>query len=309
MNISFFGTPEFAVPVLKKLINSKHKIILVVTQPDKPVGRKQILTPPPVKQIAEQYNLKILQPEKVSASTFINEYKKYKIDLGVVVAFGQIIPDEVIYHPEFHTINIHASLLPKYRGASPINWAIINGDKETGITYQFIEKKLDAGDIIYQEKIKIEKEDTSITLSNKLSVLAADTVLKVLDMVESNNYTRIKQNEYEASYVKILKKEDGKLDFNLSAENLINKIKGLLPWPCAYCFLDGKILKIFKAELFQTNTGKPGEIIDIIKGKGFIVKASVDAILVLEVQPQDGKKMDAYSFAIGQKEFKNKILN
>ncbi len=308
MNISFFGTPEFAVPVLKKLIDSKHKIIFVVTQPDKPVGRKQILTPPPVKQIAEQYKLKILQPEKVSSPDFINEYIKYEIDLSVVVAFGQILPDKIIYHPRYHTINIHASLLPKYRGASPINWAIINGEKETGITYQFIEKKLDAGDIIYQEKIKIESDDTSITLSNKLSSLAANTILKVLDMIENKSYNRIKQNEKEASYVKILKKEDGKLDFNLPAEKLINKIKGLLPWPCAHCFLDGKMLKIFKSEILQVNTGKPGEILDIIKGKGFIVKAGINAILVLEVQPQDGKKMDAYSFAIGQKELKGKIL-
>lgn len=308
MNISFFGTPDFAVPVLKKIIDSKHKIILVVTQPDKPVGRKQVLTPPPVKKLAMQHNLKIYQPEKISSPDFISEYKRYNIDIGIVVAFGQIIPDEIIYHPAFHTINIHASLLPKYRGASPINWAIINGDKETGITYQFIEKKLDAGDIIYQEKIKIEDTDDAITLFNKLSCLSAETVLKVLDLIETKQYQRIKQDETKASYVKVLKKEDGKINFYDDAEKIRNKIRGLLPWPIAYCFFENKLLKIFKAEVVRVNSGIPGQIIDIVKGKGFIIKTGVDAILVLEVQPESGKRMDAFSFAIGQKDFKGKIL-
>lgn len=308
MKIAFWGTPDFAVPILKKLINSKHEILFVVTQPDKPVGRKQILTPPPVKLLALENNLKIFQPEKVSTSGFLSEYKKYEIDLNLIVAFGQILPDEIIYHPKYHSINIHASLLPKYRGASPINWAIINGDSETGITYQFIEKKLDAGDIIYQEKIKIENSDTSITLSEKLSQLSSETVLKVLDMIETQNYKRIKQDEANATYVKILKKEDGKLNFNEPAINIFNKIRGLLPWPVAYCVFNEKLLKIFKAEIINLNSGKPGEIIDIIKGKGFVVKAGIDALLIYEVQLESGKRMDAFSFAIGQKNFKGKFL-
>jgi methionyl-tRNA formyltransferase len=308
MKIAFWGTPVFAVPILKKLINSKHEILFVVTQPDKPVGRKQTLTPPPIKLIALENNIKFFQPEKVASPEFISEYKKYEIDLNLIVAFGQILPDEIIYHPKHHSINIHASLLPKYRGASPINWAIINGDSETGITYQFIEKKLDAGDIIYQEKIKIESSDNSITLSEKLSQLSSETVLKVLDMIETKNYTRIKQDETKATYVKILKKEDGKLNFKEPAINIFNKIRGLLPWPVAYCTFDGKFLKIFKAEVINSNTGEPGEIIDIIKGKGFVVKAGNDALLICEVQPESGKKMDAFSFAIGQKNFKGKFL-
>lgn len=308
MKIAFWGTPDFAVPILKKLINSKHEILFVVTQPDKPVGRKQILTPPPVKSLALENNLKIFQPEKVSTSDFLSEYKKYEIDLNLIVAFGQILPDEIIYHPKYHSINIHASLLPKYRGASPINWAIINGDSETGITYQFIEKKLDAGDIIYQEKIKIESSDTSITLSEKLSQLSSETVLKVIDMIETQNYKRIKQDEANATYVKILKKEDGKLNFNEPAINIFNKIRGLLPWPVAYCVFNEKLLKIFKAEIINLNSGKPGEIIDIIKGKGFVVKAGIDALLIYEVQLESGKRMDAFSFAIGQKNFKGKFL-
>ncbi len=309
MNIAFFGTPEFAVPVLRKIINSKHKIVLVVTQPDKPVGRKQILTPSPVKQISLQNNLNILQPEKVSDKFFLEEYKKFPVDLNLIVAFGQILPEELIYFPKYHSINIHASLLPKYRGASPINWAIINGDKETGITYQFIEKKLDSGDIIYQEKIIIDDNDDSMSLYKKLSDLSAETVIKILDMIENRNFNRIKQDESKASYVKTLTKEDGKIDFNHDAEKLRNKIRGLLPWPVAFCNFEGKILKIFKAEKINYNSGKPGEIMEIVKGKGFIVKTGLDALLILEVQPESGKKMDAYSFAIGQKDFTGKFFD
>ncbi|MCX8092745.1 MAG: methionyl-tRNA formyltransferase, partial [Candidatus Goldbacteria bacterium] len=220
MKIAFFGTPDFAVPVFETIVKSNHQIVLTVTQPDKPVGRKQILTPPPVKQIAIKYDIPVLQPEKAKDASFLEKYKKYNPDLNLIVSFGQILPEELIYFPKFHSINIHASILPKYRGASPINWAIINGDEKTGITYQFIEKKLDAGDIIYIEEIPIEKQDTSITLYEKLSKLSADTVLKVLEMVENNSYKREKQDESKATYVKILKKEDGKIDFNKPAINI-----------------------------------------------------------------------------------------
>lgn len=311
MKIIFFGTPDFAIPVLETVYNSKHQIILVVTQPDKPIGRKQILTPPPVKQIALKYNIPILQPKKLNDDDFLIKYKQYNPDLNLIVSFGQILPEEVIYFPKFHSINIHASILPKYRGASPINWAIINGDEKTGITYQFIEKKLDAGDIIYTEEIPIENNDTSITLSKKLSQLSANTVLKVLDMIENNSYKRQKQDESKATYVKILKKEDGKIDFNKSAIYIYNQIRGLLPWPCAYCFLDGKILKIFSGEpIIKTyeNKNDPGKIVEIIKNSGFVVTCKDSYLLIKELQMESGKKMSAYSFAIGHKNLIGKIL-
>jgi methionyl-tRNA formyltransferase len=311
MKIVFFGTPDFAVPVLETIYNSNHQIILVVTQPDKPAGRKQILTPPPVKQIALKYNIPVLQPEKLKDNDFLIKYKQYNPDLNLIVSFGQILPDEVIYFPKFHSVNIHASILPKYRGASPINWAIINGDEKTGITYQFIEKKLDAGDIILTEEIPIENNDTSITLYKKLSQLSANTVLKVFDMIENNSYKRHKQDESKATYVKILKKEDGKIDFNKSAICIYNQIRGLLPWPCAYCLLDGKILKFFSSEPIMKNYVdkiEPGKIVEIIKNSGFVVTCKDSFLLIKELQMEGGKKMPAYNFAIGHKNLIGKIL-
>ncbi|HPD18043.1 MAG TPA: methionyl-tRNA formyltransferase [Candidatus Goldiibacteriota bacterium] len=315
MKIAFFGTSDFSVPVLKSVFNSGHKIVVVITQPDKPAGRKQIITPTPVKKIATENNLPVLQPEKVSDKIFIDEYKKYAPDLNLIVSFGQILPDELIYFPKFHSINVHASLLPKYRGASPINHAIINGDKKTGITYQFIEKKLDAGDIIYAVEIPIEKQDTSITLYKKLSELAAATVLKVLNMIETQSYKRIKQDESMTTYVKTLKKEDGKINFNDSSVNIFNKIRGLLPWPCAYCFYDDKMLKIFLSELVEEKFNAafvtapvPGQIVKIVKNSGFIVACKNSFLLIKEVQIEGGKKMSAYDFAIGHKDIVDKIL-
>lgn len=311
MKIAFFGTPDFAVPVLETIYSSKHKIIVVITQPDKPVGRKQIKTPPPVKKFSLKNNLPILQPEKLKDETFLKKYKTFNPDLNLIVSFGQILPEELIYFPKYHSLNIHASLLPKYRGASPINWAIINGDKKTGITFQFIEKKLDAGDIIYTEEIPIEKQDTSITLCKKLSKLSADTVLNVLDMIESQKYTRIKQDENKATYVKILKKEDGKIDFNNSSENIRNKIRGLLPWPCAYCFLDDKMLKIFSAEPVRknfNNSFENGQIVEVIKNSGFIVACLNSFLIIKEVQLEGGRRMASYDFAIGHKNIVGKIL-
>ena len=311
MKIAFFGTPDFAVPVLENIYKSNHQIILVVTQPDKPVGRKQILTPTPVKQIAVKYNIPVLQPEKIKNIDFLEEYKKFNPDLNLIVSFGQILPDELIYFPEYHSINIHASLLPKYRGASPINWAIINGDNKTGITYQFIEKKLDAGDIIYTEEIPIEKQDTSITLYEKLSKLSAETILKVLEMIENNKFIRQKQDESKATYVKTLKKEDGKIDFNNSAIYIFNKIRGLLPWPCAYSYLDNKTLKFFSSEPIEKNFNNsfiPGQIIEIIKNSGFVIACKDSFLLIKEVQLEGGKKMPAYDFSIGHKKLIGKIL-
>ncbi|HRU38476.1 MAG TPA: methionyl-tRNA formyltransferase, partial [Candidatus Goldiibacteriota bacterium] len=235
---------------------------------------------------------------------------KYPLDLNIIVAFGQILPESVIYHPKHHSVNIHASLLPKYRGASPINWAIINGDKHTGITYQFITRKLDAGDIIRADRIRIREDDTSITLHNRLSKLAAENLPSVVRSIEENKFTRTPQEESEATYVTLLKKEDGKIEFSQPAEKIINRVRGLLPWPVAYCKLDGKTLKIFsaiKSDAFPS--GRPGTILDIVKGNGFIVECYGSCILVKEVQYEGSKRMGAYEFSLGHKGLKGKILN
>ncbi|HDT15655.1 MAG TPA: methionyl-tRNA formyltransferase, partial [Firmicutes bacterium] len=248
MKIAFFGTPEIAAAVFETLIDSEYSVMLAVTQPDKPAGRKHILTPSPVKKLAEKNAIPLLQPGKCTDRNFLNEYKSFDIDINLIIAYGRILPDELIYHPKYDSVNIHASLLPKYRGASPINHAIINGDKETGVTYQFIEKKLDAGDIIHREKISISDNDDAVSLYEKLKELSRKSVLKVLSMLQTGSYTRKKQDETAASYVSILKKEDGRLDFNLPAETIKNRIRGLLPWPCAFCAFQGHTLKILNAQ-------------------------------------------------------------
>jgi methionyl-tRNA formyltransferase len=309
MKLAFFGTPEFAVPCLDTLIHSGHEIKAVITQPDRPAGRKHEVLPTPIKLLAQKHSLLVMQPEKVKSREFLEEYKKFDLDLNVIIAFGQILPDELIYHPEYHSINIHASLLPRYRGASPINWAIINGDTHTGITYQFIEQKLDAGDIIHAEKIRIKETDTSITIHDRLSKLSAGTVLKIIESIENKTFTRTKQDETQATYVTLLKKGDGKIDFNLPAEKIINKIRGLLPWPTAFCTLEDKTLKILSAGPADcVPSGATGMISGIIKNQGFIVEAYGSCMLVKEVQYEGGKRMGAYQFSLGHKDLKGKIL-
>lgn len=310
MKIAFFGTPEFAVPVFEKLVSSGHTISVAVTQPDRPVGRKQEITPTPVKIAAQKHNIPVLQPEKARDPGFLAEYKKYPSDINIIIAFGQILPDDLIYHPHHHSVNIHASLLPKYRGASPINWAIINGDGQTGVTYQFITKDLDAGDIIYQEKMKIEETDDSMTLYAKLSKLSAESVLKVIEMINAGTVKRVPQDHSKATVVKTLKKEEGKIDFNRPARDIFNQCRGLLPWPVSYCTLDGKSLKIYKCEpVHLSSKSAPGEIIEVVKGKGFMVKtAGETCLLVKEVQAEGSKRMDAWAFANGVHGLKGKVL-
>jgi|ERR1035437_638065 methionyl-tRNA formyltransferase len=306
MKIAFFGTPDFAVPVLESLINSHHEVILAVSQPDRPKGRDMQIDQTPVKKIALKSGITVLQPVKCTDPAFISEYKKLTPDINIIVAFGQILPDEIIYHPKFASVNIHASLLPKYRGASPINWAVINGDKETGITYQFIEKRLDAGDIINVERIAIEESDDAVSMFLKLSELSGDTVVKVVNMIAAGKTQRIKQDESKATTVKTLKKEEGRLDFNLPAKSIVNKIRGLVPWPCAYCSLKGRSLKILSASTGQCPPGSessaPGTITGFAKGLGFYIKAADTCVIAKTVQPDSGKKMSGTDFANGQKD-------
>jgi methionyl-tRNA formyltransferase len=310
MRIAFFGTPDFAVPVLKAVHEAGHEIVLVVTQPDKPSGRKQEVLPTPVKKLALELGLTVVQPERVRDPLFLSGYRTNSIDLNLVVAFGQIMPDELIYHPLRHSINIHASLLPKYRGAAPINAAIVNGETETGVTYQFIECKLDCGDIIYSEKTTIDDADDAVTLYARLSSMAAGSVNRVLEMLESGKYTRLKQNDAEATYIKTMKKEDGRIDFKVTSRELFNKIRGLVPWPAAFCGFNGSTLKILRSEMCDCPETKalPGTIIETAKGKGFKVGTADGCLLITEVQPEGKKKMSAWDFTLGHKDITGKVL-
>ncbi|HDQ26571.1 MAG TPA: methionyl-tRNA formyltransferase [bacterium] len=308
MRIAFFGTPSFAVPVLNSILQSGHDTVIAVTRPDRPSGRKMEIKPCPVKEAALLNSIPVLQPESVKEQSFMDKYREYGAELNVITAFGQIIPDELIYMPKYDSINIHASLLPKYRGASPINHAIMNGDNETGISFQFIEKRLDAGDIIHSASIPISAEDTSITLYEKLSSLAAEHTPRVLELISSGRAQRIKQDESKASTVKTLKKEDGRINFSMSAEKIHNMARGLLPWPCAYCTLDSKMLKIMKSSLSDSTAGSPGEVTASGKNTGFIVRASDKSVVFREVQYEGGKKMNAYDFFLGRRGLLGKIL-
>ncbi|MCE5299468.1 MAG: methionyl-tRNA formyltransferase [Spirochaetia bacterium] len=312
MNIAFFGTPSIAVPVLKTLIGSRHRVSLVVSRPDRPKGRSMEMEPTPVKKCALEASIPVLQPERVKEPSFMAEYKNYPVDLNLIMAFGQIIPDELIYAPKYAGVNIHASLLPKYRGAAPINAAIINGDSETGITYQFIEKRLDAGDILHQERIKIDESDDAVTLFDKIGALSAASVLKVLDMIESGNFTRVKQDETNATTVKILSKESGKIDFNKPAVTIARLVRGLVPWPTAWCMMEGKSLKILKASAVPAPDGsenlQPGAVAGLVKGEGFLIKTSDGCLLARMVQPESGKKMGGADFANGHKGLEGIIL-
>jgi methionyl-tRNA formyltransferase len=309
MNIVFFGTPEFAVPALKAAAAAGHNILFAVSQPDRPSGRKLEILPTPVKKSALELSIPVLQPEKVKSPEFMEQYLKTKPDLNLIAAFGQILPDEIIYHPKFHSINIHASLLPRWRGAAPINAAIMAGDKETGVSYQFIDKRLDCGDIMHMDRYEIQDDDDSITLYSKLSALAGSSVPQVLDMLESGKYERVKQDESLATLVKTLKKEDGKIDFNKSNRDIFNMVRGLLPWPVSYCMLDGKTLKIFSAKCIDVaEVHPPGTVYGIEKKSGFLVAAGKGGLLIKEVQAEGKKRMSAPDFIAGHQDIVGKVL-
>lgn len=307
LNIVFMGTPDFSVPVLKGLIEN-YNVIGVVTQPDKEVGRNKEVVFSPIKKVAIDNNIKVLQPEKVR-----NEYDeilKLKPDIVVTCAYGQIIPKEILEFPKLGCINVHASLLPKYRGGAPIHRAILNGDRETGITIMYMAEGMDDGDIISQEKIPIGKEDNLGDLHDELSVLGRDLLLKTLPSILNGTNKRIKQNENEVTFAKIIKKEDEIIDFNDSSENVHNKIRGLSPYPGAYSILDSKRFKVFSSRIEESHiNAKPGTIIDISKD-GIIVKTKDSAIKILELQIEGKKKMTSkeYLNGINKEEILNKVF-
>ncbi len=309
MRIAFFGTPSFSVPILKSAAASGCDVVLAVSRPDRPVGRKQELLPVPVKAEALRLGIPVLQPEKVRSADFLEQYKTFKPDINIVAAFGQIMPDELLYFPKHHSINIHASLLPKYRGASPINRAIISGDPVTGISYQMMEARLDAGDVIFSSEIPITDSDTSETLFSSLSALAAQTLPQVLDLIKSGKAVKARQDETLATYAGLLKKEDGLIDFDAPSRCVFNLIRGLLPWPCAYTYLDGQKVKIFSSEPLETSTGAaPGTVTGCVKNTGFTVECRGSSLLVKEAAPEGGKRMPAWNFFIGRKDLQGKTL-
>lgn len=297
MKIIFMGTPDFAAASLEALIASRHEIQAVVTQPDKPKGRKGELTPSPVKVIAEREGIKVYQPLKVRDEDFVDTLRAYNPDVMVVVAFGQIIPLSILQMPKYGCVNIHGSLLPKYRGAAPIQWAVLDGEKETGITTILMDEGIDTGDILLKKTIQIDTDETSGSLFDKLMALGAETILETLDELEKGNLTPTKQGESPTAYAKMLTKAMGLIDFTRSAKELDCFVRGMNPWPSAYTLLAGKTLKLWKVRAVEGG-GKTGSVIEIGK-ESFTVACGEGAIEVIEVQLEGKKRMSAGDFLKG----------
>lgn len=299
MKVLFMGTPDFAVSTLKSIIEAGHDIIGVVTQPDKVRGRGSKKSYPAVKKTALEYNIKVYQPDKVRNDEFIQLVRDLQPDVIVVAAFGQILPKELLNIPPYGCINVHASLLPKYRGAAPIQAAIINGEEETGITIMYMDVKLDTGDMILQESIPISKEDTGGSLHDKLALLGGDLLVKALDKLKDGSAKRIHQDDLQATYVKMMDKEMGNIDFSQPADTIERKIRGLNPWPSAYTKYEGKNLKLWRAEVVECSCdARPGEVIDCDK-ESFTVMTGKDALLIKELQLECKKRMPCDAFLRG----------
>ena len=297
MKILFMGSPGFAVPSLNILLENNYDIVSVVTVPDKKKGRGQVVSVSEVKQFALENNLKVLQPENLKSENFVNEIKSLNPDLIIVVAF-RILPKEVFNIPKFGTFNLHASLLPKFRGAAPINWALIRGKTETGVTTFFLKEKVDTGDIILQEKIIIEPYDNAGTLHDKLSDLGAETVLKTVRLIEKGNMTLSVQDGNLASPAPKIFKENCLINWDQNSNIIHNFIRGLSPYPAAFSYLDNKIVKIYKTELSDVRSyHKPGKI--IIENKKMFVAAKDNNLEILELQFEGKKRIRSIDFING----------
>ena len=299
--IIFMGTPQFAVPTLRTLIHEEYKILSVVTQPDRPKGRGRKLTPSPVKILAQENNINILQPERLNDS-FLNLLLPLKPDLLIVVAFGQIIPGKVLSSAKGGGINIHASLLPKYRGSAPIQWAIINNEKKTGLTTMFMDEGLDTGPILIQQEVDILEGETAGQLHDRLSSLAPGLLIKTLQGLAEGTIKRRKQDDSLATYASKLTKEQGLIDWSWPAERLCGLIRGLDPWPGAFTYYNGKMLKMFGC--FLANNRETFSVPGRIKGlteKGLEIEAVKGSIIVREIQAPGKKRLPVKEFLKGSR--------
>ena len=300
MKIVFMGTPDFAVETLNEIVNAGHEVALVVTQPDKPKGRGNKMQFPPVKERALELGLSVEQPVKVKDDEFINKLEEIKPDAIVVVAFGQILPERILNLPKYGCFNVHASLLPHLRGAAPIQWSVIDGEKESGVTIMFMEKGLDTGDMIAKTVVPLNEKETGGSLHDKLMIAGAKLLVETLPKIEQGDIVREKQDDSKSTYAKMLDKQLGKLDFHTqTAEEMERLIRGLNPWPSAYISLDGKTLKIWSADVIKEELpGEVGTIVKVVKD-GFYIKTKEGCLNVKELQLEGKKRMDTKSFLLG----------
>lgn len=294
------GTPDFAVPCLQGLIDSKHEVVGVFSQPDKKVGRKQILTPPQVKTLAVRHDLPVYQPNTLKNGEALEIIKELNPDLIVVVAYGKILPKEILDYPKHGCINIHASLLPKYRGAAPIQWAVLNGDSETGVTVMQMGEGLDTGDMLLVEKTEIGINETSEELFDRLSVIGAESLIKTIDLIENNEINPIPQPEGDFGYASMIDKSMCDIDWGNDAFHIHNQIRGLQSWPVAITKWNGKNLKIHKSVLSDLTGDEAGKIVN---NKDVLTVCCGDGkcIDILELQLDGKKRMDTKSFLLGNK--------
>ena len=308
MRVVFMGTPEFAVPTLEALI-AHHEVIAVVTQPDKPKGRGKAMACPPVKETAMAHDIPVYQPVRVREESFVGTLRELQPDVIVVVAFGQILPESILNIPPYGCINVHASLLPRYRGAAPMQWAIINGEEETGITTMYMAKGLDTGDMIDTVVIPIDPKETGETLHDKLSAAGGKLILQTLEELEAGTAKRIPQDDAKSSYAGMLTRALGEIDWTKSAVEIERLIRGLNSWPSAYTYLHGKTLKIWDADVAQSDARQeetalsktaPGTV-TAVKKDCFYVQAGDGQLKVNEVQLQGKKRMSVQAFLLGNR--------
>jgi len=303
MKILFMGTPEFAVPILESLCKEdKHEVLAVVCQPDRPKGRGKSVIFPPVKEFAIKHDIPVLQPEKVRKNdSFVEELSAIGADIFVVVAYGQILPLRILNIPPLGCINIHASLLPKYRGAAPMQWAILNGEKETGITIQYMDKGMDTGDMILKRAIPIEENDCFEDIHDKMSALSCECIFEALDQIAAGTANREPQNHDEATYAPMLKKENGLIDWGNSAISIYNQFRALNPWPGTYTHYDGQVLKIWECSVESENIAEnavPGQVLEA--SKHLLVKCGEGSLKITMLQGQGSKRMDAADYLRGR---------
>lgn len=308
MNLIFLGTPQFAVPTLEALVAEGHRVLAVFTQPDRPKGRGGTLTASPVKQIAERFGLPIHQPERIRRPDSVELLRSLKPDAMVIVGYGQIIPQAILDIPPRGIINVHASLLPKYRGAAPIQWAIANGERGTGVTTMRIDAGLDTGDILLKWETDIGPEETALELSPRLGRAGAGLLIQTLAGLEKGTIQPVPQDNSQATLAPILKKEDGLIDWNWPARKIVNRARGFLPWPGAYTYFHGQVFHIWKSRPVEEPVhARPGQLLPE-KKRLLIACGGATALEALEVQAEGRKRMPVESFLNGQRLNENEIL-
>lgn len=300
MRVVFMGTPDFSVPILRRLITDGYEIAAVVTQPDRPKGRKKKLTPPPVKIEAEKHGIPVLQPEKIREPEQLEKVLSFEPDIVVTAAFGQILPKKLLDAPRLGCINVHASLLPEYRGGAPIHRAIIDGEKETGVTIMYMAEKLDAGDILTQTIVSIDEDDTVGTLHDKLSKAGMELLAETLPRVEAGELRPVKQDETKVTFAPNIKRAEEEIDWAASGEAIFNQIRGLNPWPGAYTYDKDRVLKIWQAsKVASSSDALPGTVIDVAENAFTVQSGNGTAVNVTELQPSGKKRMTTAQFLQG----------